>query len=457
MRSIFPFRHKSSPAPPRKTLRLGIELELFTLDEKGYLTEGGDRLIARVRKNYPEIAIKPECGKNMIEFTTPPHTEVPDAMLQALYDFAAIAECAQQERLVLYAYGTYPGAFTADFHRTRRFLALEKIFGKQRWTINQRCIGFHLHYSLPWGVFDRVGKILKPLFNSKNSQNLINIYNLCIALDPALTTFTQSSPFYQGKLLGKDARMIVYRGGKEFDYPQGLYANFPQLGALQPFKSTHADIIQSIKERFEEWAGLVTAIGRQVATLTKYGSILDNAWNPVKINAHGTMEVRGMDMNHPDIIIAVAVIVKYLIKAIQERHLMVTPADRATAEPFLFENNIIYIPPDSYVRSVLQREAAFAGLSNEAIYTYCRALLRLAKQFIPANRLPLLQPLEEMLSRRATAADRVIAKAAELGIKTDEELTPAQAAALALSLSHDLYQEIIITKKRLLASLEETT
>lgn len=440
-------RHSKSV---QKTLRFGIECEFFTLDDKGYMTEGADRLIARVKSEYPGIEIKRECGKNMVEITTIPSIEVPDAMLKFLEDWEKVIGVAEKEKIILYAYGTYPGSFTASIQNVRRYRALEKIFGTQRFAINQRCIGLHLHYSLPWGVFDELEKIIKPLIRSKNKEALVNLYNLGIAMDPALATLAQSSPFYQGERLGKDARMIVYRGGKELGYPAGLYAQHPQFGSLQPYKQTNTDILQVIRERFDDWGELVKKFGYTVYTLTKHGSILDNAWNPVKINAHGTLEIRGLDMNHPDVIIALAMINKFIIKAVQEKFLRVVPADIGLAEPFKREGNKIYIPPDSYVRNELQRLAAYEGLANDALHRYCANLVKLAKEFIPERRSALLKPIDDMLLNRRTASDRIIDQAKEQGIDLAKPIAPSHAAALALILSRDLYQEINITKERLL-------
>lgn len=441
----------------RKKLKFGIEFELFTLDEKGYMTDGADRLIKRVRDNHSDIEIKRECGKNMIEIITPPHTDVPDAMLKILEDFEKVAICAQKEKIILYAYGTYPGAFTPEFHANKRYTALQKIFGKQRFLISGRCIGLHIHYSLPWGVFDYIEKIIKPLVISKNKQSMVNIYNLCIAMDPALTVFSQSSPFYQGKKLGKDSRVIAYRGGKELDNPHGQFANYPQFGALPGYMSTNTDLLYMIKDRFVEWAELLKNIGRDALMLTKHGSILDNTWNPIKVNAHGTIEIRGMDMNHPDIVTAIAIIIKFIIKAIQENYLEVVPSDIGVEEPFKKEENKIYIPPDSYVRSQLQKMAAYEGLENDVIHKYCSSLLKLAEKFIPPERVLQLKPIEDMLESRETASDRIVKKVREMGIDVDGEITAAQAAGLALLLSEDLYTEIIFTKNNLMDHVRENS
>lgn len=438
----------------QKTMRFGIEFEFFTLDESGYITNGSDRLIQCVKKRYPEVCIKRECGKNMVEITTPPDVEVPNAILKAIEDFEKVIECAREENMVLYAYGTYPGSFTPEFHSNKRYKAQEKIFGKQRFSIGGRCIGLHIHYSLPWGVFDSLKKVIKPLIQSKNSECLVNIYNFCIAMDPALTALTQSSPYYQGKFLAKDSRMLVYRGGKILKYPDGLYADHPEFGALQDYKVTNSDIIHTILERFENWSNIIKKIGYNVYTLAKHGSILDNAWNPVKINAHGTMEIRGMDMNHPDIIVATAILIKFIIKEIQEKFLKIKPSDVGKETPFKFDGQTILIPPSTYVINELQYLSAYEGLSSDIIHKYCSSLVQLAKNFIPEEKKFLLKPFDDMLATRQTISDHII-EAVKKECQNKNELTPKEAAALALELSLNLYDEIAIMKKRLTKFLEK--
>lgn len=431
-----------------KTLRFGIEFELFTLDERGFMTNGADRLISRVKKEFPKIKIKKECGKNMIEIITLPHTQVPDAMLLALEDFEKVAEVAKKEKIILYAYGTYPGTFTPEFQTAKRYKIQEKVIGKQRYAIAGRCIGLHFHFSLPWGVFDDLNKIIKPLVSSKNMQSMINLYNFCIAIDPALTTFSQSSPFYQGQRLGKDARIITYRGGKILNYPDGLYTNLQNLGALQSYKSTNRDIHHLILDRFNDLKDLFKKFGFNLSSFIRFGSILDSSWNPIKINPHGTMEIRGADMNHPDVIIALAVLLKFITKEVQEKYLEIVPSDAAIQKPFHFDGKKILIPPDSYVINHLQPLAAYEGLSNPEIYKYCEALLQLGRKFIPEDRIPLLIPIEAFLKKKETASDRIISEAQKITQNT-QKLSPQEAAKLALQLSEDLYNEIRITKKRL--------
>lgn len=325
----------------------------------------------------------------------------------------------------------------------------EQIFGKTRFSIAGRCIGLHCHYTLPKGVFDFSTKTIKNLIDSKQKQSMVNVYNLFIAMDPALTTFTQSSPFYQGKFIGKDSRVIVYRGGDELDYPQGLYSKFKAVGRLQPYKYTGLDLIKIIQTRFTSWSKTVRNVDMNLKVFSKHGSILDTTWNPVKINSHGTIEQRGMDMNFPRNIIAVSLLIKYIAKSVQEKFVKIVPSDIGIAEPFKKEGNVIYIPPHTHVRFDLQKKAAYDGLEDKDVHNYCSSLLKLAKICMPKDRLSLLKPIELMLEEKKTVSDQVMESAKKLGADVKKGINNNQSRELALEQSKHLFKDVMITKKAL--------
>lgn len=434
-----------------KYFKFGLEFEMFTLDQSGRIVNEAPRVIQRVQAQAPRIAITKESSQNIVELGTRPHENVHNFLAKVMRDFETVLYHAQQEGLLLYPFGTYPGKNAPEFNQDGRYQIKEKLFGKTRWRIAGRCVGMHAHYALPWGVYDTDTKNIKSLTYSKNKQSLVNIYNMFIAMDPALVTFAQSSPFYEGRYAGKDGRVIHYRGGHALDNPDGLYANHPQFGGLQPYETTGSDLTYIIKRRFGEWKRIVEEIDPAEQILGKHGSILDTTWNPVKINAHGTMEQRGMDMNLPSVITALAVIIKYIGKAIQHDFIPVLPCDEGILHPFKLTDQGILIPPHTYVRHYLQRLSAYEGLDNDTVLEYSKALMKLAKKLMPSSRLPLLKPLEAMLRKRETVSDQIINTAKRLGIKTDgkSEMSGSDAAKLALTLSEGLHQEIKMTRQAL--------
>lgn len=428
-----------------KKLKFGIEIELFTLDKNGYMIDAGRRLIEAVNRMYPEVIIKKESSASMVEINSGPSTNIPELMTNTLNDFEKVIHVAEKEDIVLFAYGTYPGTCNPKTQDDPRYHTQEKIYGKNRYAHSKRCIGLHFHFSLPRGVFDYEQKIIKTLFSSKNQDSMLNMYNLFIAMDPALTTFAQSSPFYQGKRLGKDARIITRRGGDLFNYPQGLYGKYQEYGDLQKYRHSGSDLLSILMNTYYEWNLVLEKMNFDINRLMKRGSILESSRHPVKLSAFGTLEHKGLDINNPRIIIALATLIEYISRDVQEKFVDVVVSKDAKKYPFKKIGNTIYIPPDDYVRFKLQPKAAYKGLESNMVYEYCKGLLELGKTIVPKKIQPLLEPLEEMISKKETVSDRIINQAKKRGIK--DEMTPKEAASFALALSKDLYKDIILTKQ----------
>ena len=433
----------------RKHFKFGIELELFTLDEKGFMSHEAGTLIQEVQKKFPHIDIQKECGQNIIEIGCKPHVLIPNIMKQVVQDLQNILSYAQEQNIFLYPFGTYPGAFEPQIYEDIRYYAQQKILGDERFKIAARCTGLHCHYTLPWGVFNYLEKIIRIPLQSKNKQSMINIYNLFIALDPLLIAFSQSSPFYQGRYVAKSSRVVMYRGGEVFQCPEGLFANYKKFGALPPYILTGTDLVDSIQKRFLEWRSLIEETGVPIESALKHGSILGLSWNSVRLNAHGTTEQRSMDSNLPSIIVALALLIKFIAKHTQENFVQVLPSDMSIKTPFKYENNCLYIPPYSYVRDELQPKAAFEGLQNESVFQYCAVFFQLVKKLMPQNRHYLLLPLEDMLKERKSMADKILNKAKELGVVPEQGLSNEKAAELALFLCREFNEDLQSTFEKL--------
>lgn len=440
--------NNSSKKNVLKKSLIGMELELFTLDNCGNMISAADKIIKEVKKKYPNAGITKECGKNMIELASFPNEQISDTMENLLDNMENILLLAEKEEVNIFPLATYPGVFTPEMRRDKPYQIKEQIFGKNRFLIAGRCVGFHCHYTLPWGVFDNKQKVLKKLHRSKNQQTMVGSYNLLIAMDPALTTFMQSSPFYQGKHIGKDSRVIVYRGGEDFDYPQGLYANYHPFGALQPYKQTNTDMIDIIFRKYDEWKSILQKIDVNLRVFSKHGSILDTTWNPVKVNAVGTLEQRGLDTNHPMYITSAAMAIKYILRFVQEENINVVPSDIGNMEPFKVEGNVMYIPPHTHVRKFLQRYAAYEGLDHNEVYEYCKRMLKLAQQCAPKDRAHLLDPFKKIIDERKTVSDEILGFAKKKGVDPKKETLPKSVACdIALEHSKRLFKEIVLTKK----------
>lgn len=431
---------------PLKRSLTGFEVELFTIDKKGRIVNGADILLKKA-KSDKNLTIKKEISHNLIEIASYPDNNIPGTMDNLLAELQYVTEIARQENILLCPLSLYPGSFIPSMRHDLRYEIKKSIFGVQRYKIEGRCAGFHCHYTLPRGIFDYELRVLKILTRSKIKDSFVNSYNLLIAADPALTCFMQSSPFYQGRHIGKDSRVIMYRGGEALNSPNGLYANMEEFGGLPHYKLTALDIIDIIKTRFEKWKSYIKSLGLNIKVLSLYGSILYTTWGPVRISPHGTLEQRGMDMNHPIYIAGIGAIIKHVLKKLQEEFYAVVPSEIGIKEPFKVEGDIIYVPPFPYVSNELQRLSAYKGLESDAVHNYCKRFLKFAQSTMPKDRHKLLDIFSEMLKKRKTVSDQILDYAKKKGYRKNTMLSNKLAAEIAVIHSKRLSDEIISTRK----------
>ena len=435
-----------SKKPPLKKSLTGFEIEMFTINNDGKITNAAD-IILKKAKSDRNSALKKEISLNMIEVTSYPNEMVPDTMNHLLDELEYTISIAEKNNTLLCPLGTYPGKYNPVMRTDKKYEIKKSIFGKERYKIEGRCAGFHCHYTLPRGIFDSQLRALKMLTRSKIKDSMVNSYNLLIAADPALTCFMQSSPFYQGKYIGKDSRVIMYRGGKALDNEKGLYSNFQDFGSLPYYKATALDIISLITTRYDRWKSYIKSLGLNIKVLSLYGSVLYTTLGPIRIRPHGTIEQRGMDMNHPAYIAGIGAIIKFVLKKLQEEYYAVIPSEIGIKEPFKVEKDVIYIPPYAYVRNELQKLSAYNGLESDAVYNYCKRFLRLAESAMPKDRIKLTKCFKHMLKKKKTVSDEILDFARKRGFRKKDAITGKLAADIALHHSERLPNEIIKTRK----------
>ena len=293
--------------------RVGMELEFFCIDRHGQVVNKADEVLDSVRKVDPTYHVVKECAHNLLEIGAEPHAFSREALKSLLDNLEALMAGANAHGCMVLPLGTYPGVFRPSMRTGDGYAAKKKVFGN-RFPIAGRACGYHFHFELP--VAEGFG--LEPSsmlrLNAKKAQVMVNLHNFALAVDPVITAFMQSSPFYQGQHLGKDSRVIIYRGGAALDYPRGLYTAHPLIGALPDYVDDVPALLGLINNRNDYWMKLLESKGARA----QYASVLDTCWGPVKVNKLGTIEQRGMDVNRPSLVIAVAVLLKYASRLLYE-------------------------------------------------------------------------------------------------------------------------------------------
>jgi len=236
-------------------------------------------------------------------------------------------------------------------------------------------------------------------------------------------------------------------GGRKLKYP-GLYSKHQQFGGLPPYKQTETDLIHSLKRRQKRWFRLIKKVEENADLRKMYPYNLDISWNPVKINKHGTLEQRGMDMNYLSIILGLSASIKFCLKKIQRDFIEVIPSDRGISEPFKIKKGVLFIPPHTYVREKLQKASAYKGFQDNELYEYAKKFFRFVRSLAPERYYPLLEKIKTMIDKRISISDEMLnyAKRKNL-INRYNKISNKNAQILALHFSKKFEKDLKETKR----------
>ncbi len=431
---------------PLKRSKTGLETEYMLLDSAGMISNRVTELRNKIKAVDPSIDVHPEIGQSMIEFGCYPDVNPENPALDMIKSIQVAHEICEKHGLHMYPFATYPGHFEPLRVQKPKYELKEKIFGKPKVDITCQVVGFHHHYTLPKGVFDAQNKEVRLLRKSKLERTMVSSYNLEIAIDPILTLFAQSSPFFQGNHFAKDTRVVVYRGGKKLRYMDGAYSKLQQLGALPPYKQTATDLLDSLRKRWKRWETEVKKADPNVDFDEMYPHKLDIGWHPVKLNKHGTLEQRGMDENYISTVIAITVLLKYALKKIQRDFVEVIPADFGISEAFKIENEIMYIPPHSMIRNRFQPWSAYVGYENDQMHEYAKRFYNFAKSVTPKAYQKIIQPIGDMIEHKQSMSDQILKFAKRKGYMDDKDISQENAAEMALFYAKTFPKDLEKTK-----------
>lgn len=421
-----------------------------TLDEDGYVVNRAEEIIRECAKctDFGPMLEK-EFAKNIIEIASYPSVRVENALLNSMDCLQKVIEVAGRHGIIIYPLSVYPGPYEPRLTRNKYYQFKAKYLHDPKiWFLESRRTAFHYHYTLPRGMFDHRKKFLKVCMAPKVKQTLLDSYNMSIAMDPALVTLFQSSPFYNGKYLVKDSGALFQRTGKHLPHSKlAIYNRHPTFGGLPIYKHTVSDLIYAINRRYKKVKEIVDRNNLKKDIPKRYKRVLDYAWHSVRINKRGTLEQRTMDMNHPKYVIAGAVLMKHIHRRIHQDFLRVMPSDIGISEPFRQEGEVVHIPPHTHLRKKLQRWSICDGFENREVLSYTRRLFRFGKRCTPPKFYDAIRPLERMIERKKSVSDVLLERAARMGYGREDTIPDPVCARIALKSCGQLYKEIEKTKR----------
>jgi len=103
---------------------------------------------------------------------------------------------------------------------------------------------------------------------------------------------------------------------------------------------------------------------------------LKAAWNPVRLNQLGTVELRSIDGNYPEVVLAVAALVYGVASRVRQDSLTIEPDDRVLA--LEVEGDNLRVPGFRYLVGSLFYAAATKGVENHEVSAYLDSVFEFA-------------------------------------------------------------------------------
>jgi gamma-glutamyl:cysteine ligase YbdK (ATP-grasp superfamily) len=371
--------------------RIGLEQEFFLVDRGGVLRDLADPFLRRCREAARAAGLDPrcfkaECAKGLLEIATAPSHGVEELAKDYLNNLHLALGVASELGLALYPLGTYPLPIRPALRDDPRYVIKARTIGYERFLGAGRCAGTHLHLELPAAtVWPDVKVALDAPLAAQ--RELLGLYNLATALDPALVALTRACPFYEGRAEGFATRTVHYRGilGSE-----GLYADLREVGALSPYASRVEDLVDQQRARYRAWFAAMDLAGVERRLFAQAGGNLHRAsWNPVRLSHHGTVEIRSMDANYPQMVLAVCALIRGAAQRVRREQLEVRPSRGVlTLEP---DGDLLLVPIFSYLNGELLAAAISGGVHDQRVEAYVNSFVKFAAPYL--ERPELLEPL----------------------------------------------------------------
>ena len=360
--------------------RLGLEQEFFLVDREGNLSNQADIFLqrcwnlAQANGHYSHCFV-PEFVKSMVEINTIPTHNLTELTTEYIKTLQLGLQAARELNLRLYPLSTYPLHIMPVMRDLSGCHLQLRTVGLERFENAAKCTGTHLHLEMPAGTIDRrVGSSYKSSLAAR--AELLNIYNLVTALDPALITLSRACPFYEGRVSGMAMRTVHYRGSETYGW-EGVYTHLQPVGGLLPYANSIEDLVEQLFYRYYTWLEAIERAGipRRLFRETG-GELLTAGWNPVRVNKLGTLELRGMDSNYPEVILSLITLVVDAVQRVRDEGLTVRP--RVGAKQFELEGQMLTVPEFEYLNGELLYGSVTEGVDSSIVKHYLDSVLEFA-------------------------------------------------------------------------------
>lgn len=360
--------------------RLGMEQEFFIVDPEGESANRADELVELCQSIAEENDLDSSCFerewvKNILEIATPPCSTIDEVASSYATILKTAISAANELDLRLYPLSVYPLHLIPSIRDEVRYHVQIRTIGHERFLHAGRCAGAHLHLEVPAGTIDDKCAVS---FNAtpESREELLNVYNLTTAIDPALIALSRACPYFEGMSCGLAHRTVRYRGGKNYGW-EGVYTDLPEVGALRPYANSVEHLVQLQFERHHAWLNAMDKSSVERDLFFRSGaSLLSSSWNPVRLNRHGTIELRSVDGNFPQVILSLFVLIRFAHRRVVQEQIQVQP--KSGARTFEESQGKLMVPNFDYLNRHLLFAAVTEGLRSSSVWDFTQSVFEFA-------------------------------------------------------------------------------
>jgi gamma-glutamylcysteine synthetase len=384
---------------------VGMELELGLFykedgneGERAGETAGLADLILKDKRNTDNpggVLFVEEEALGQLEITSNPASSLTDLERDLRSRLTALEEICND-------YGLFPASTSHNgAGKVEGRVQRDQVVGKDPDSLNDREVRILAHYNLLGEKkFEQIKSVSGIHIHLDQIEgNLVNQYNLLLAMDPVSFALTSTSPIdLYGNNSINDQRINLIRNV--------AFAEFPQLAQLPNYIHSIQELESRIKKDYDLWkdnSGLEEEVFKRGFNLGNTG------WQPIRkkddIGKNGTWEVRSPDSAPLDVALAVVA----LYKGVHDYALGSGIPIRVANEGEKYSiNKTEFVLPDHQAIKALEEEAIQSGLKGDRVKQYLNKLLQVAREGLETEELKYLGPIEDMLREKRNPSDQIM-------------------------------------------------
>lgn len=397
--------------------KIGLELELNLIDEKGKLSNSADDILLNSKKNNYIIG---ELSKSMIEVIGAPSADVLEVGRNFGKNLLLLDDIVKEYNLMLVPSSTVGNDAKPMSNDSQRIRGnrKRKILGNYLRDLEHHICGTHVH-------IDHLSTIEKTYKQYLVMQAMDSMFSLM-----------SSTPFFLGNNTKKDYRVDIYRNI--------IFKDFPLQGQLIDYPKSYEDIFKNREKGFKQWVSLDNYNGFDGFKPE------DTSWGPIRL-CKKTVESRCADANLFSKVLALATLYQAASHFIENENPKITinnDVGFSQKNFFNYKKKELILPNYDFLKKC-EYDGINKGISSEILNPYLSNIMNTLKTYIKNKDLTYIDSFLESLKKKETFSDKIISYAKKNNLEKNHQLKESSAKEIRHYIASEYNKDLNIMKKNL--------